>query len=673
MKHLYASLCALLMASSVYAADALPGQQLKHISLQPAPSAQMLVTPVQAPAEATLGLSTPASRAELSMPFTPAGSPYTAIGPNKVGPGYTLAEAFQFTNAYTKQFAGNQIVNVFFAAAVSDNEATMATPITTYTVELRESLTSGEPFASKTVTVDPSTEAYSTIAATLDEPYTIESGKPFFVVVKCIYPDTEYGVYPLVVDYLYHDGDEGGYVCWAAPGEELSNWQNIASQYGFVCVGTTLVGENLPTNTIYVPQMEVAEVVMSGQPFDVIFYVMNEGANTVTDFDFTIQIGDQAPVTETFHCNEQQQLGYGQYLGIRYGDAVYNGSGANIPVTVSLPKVNGVDNALASEGLSVLVNVLPEGAGFQKNIVVEEFTGTWCQFCPRGYSIMEQVRENYPEGSIIPVAVHGPDAANDAMYAPTFKQLLALNTVGYPSALLNRSYTSGLDSYESLIEECEALQQFPAIGKVEAHAEVFQATTSTGTPTNKKKYQVYTTTTFALDFPDAQDRYILSFAVTEDGVGPDYQVNAFAGQPEDSPYYDPFWSTQPEYVELMFNDVARQLNTYNGIGGSIPDAVVANQPYEYVYSTTLGSTVKDPDKINIVVYLLDRKTKAVVNAATVKSADLGHTNGVEDITISDQDANAPVEYFNLQGQRVAEPTSGIYVRRQGSKVSKIAL
>lgn len=37
------------------------------------------------------------------------------------------------------------------------------------------------------------------------------------------------------------------------------------------------------------------------------------------------------------------------------------------------------------------------------------------------------------------------------------------------------------------------------------------------------------------------------------------------------------------------------------------------------------------------------------------------------------DNDAPVEYFNLQGVRVAEPVSGIYIRRQGTSVSKIVV
>lgn len=37
---------------------------------------------------------------------------------------------------------------------------------------------------------------------------------------------------------------------------------------------------------------------------------------------------------------------------------------------------------------------------------------------------------------------------------------------------------------------------------------------------------------------------------------------------------------------------------------------------------------------------------------------------------ADFDENAPVEYFNMQGVRVAEPTTGLYIVRQGNKVSK---
>lgn len=39
----------------------------------------------------------------------------------------------------------------------------------------------------------------------------------------------------------------------------------------------------------------------------------------------------------------------------------------------------------------------------------------------------------------------------------------------------------------------------------------------------------------------------------------------------------------------------------------------------------------------------------------------------------DTDANAPVEYFNIQGIRVVNPSNGTYIIRQGSKVSKVSM
>ncbi|MCM1066280.1 MAG: hypothetical protein NC418_01745 [Muribaculaceae bacterium] len=43
--------------------------------------------------------------------------------------------------------------------------------------------------------------------------------------------------------------------------------------------------------------------------------------------------------------------------------------------------------------------------------------------------------------------------------------------------------------------------------------------------------------------------------------------------------------------------------------------------------------------------------------------------GIDNIDIEAEDA--PVEYFNLQGVRVANPEGGIFIRRQGSKVSRV--
>ncbi|MBE6310499.1 MAG: hypothetical protein E7080_05535 [Bacteroidales bacterium] len=45
------------------------------------------------------------------------------------------------------------------------------------------------------------------------------------------------------------------------------------------------------------------------------------------------------------------------------------------------------------------------------------------------------------------------------------------------------------------------------------------------------------------------------------------------------------------------------------------------------------------------------------------------TTGVEEIVIE----NAPVEYYNLQGVKVARPENGIFIKKQGSKTTKVVL
>lgn len=54
---------------------------------------------------------------------------------------------------------------------------------------------------------------------------------------------------------------------------------------------------------------------------------------------------------------------------------------------------------------------------------------------------------------------------------------------------------------------------------------------------------------------------------------------------------------------------------------------------------------------------------------TLSKGDATIQTGVENV--ADDNADAPVEYYTLQGIRVMEPAAGIYLRRQGSAVTKI--
>lgn len=57
-------------------------------------------------------------------------------------------------------------------------------------------------------------------------------------------------------------------------------------------------------------------------------------------------------------------------------------------------------------------------------------------------------------------------------------------------------------------------------------------------------------------------------------------------------------------------------------------------------------------------------------ASELMLVNLADASGIDAI---DADDNAPVEYYNMQGIRVENPTRGLYIRRQGTKATKVML
>ena len=133
-----------------------------------------------------------------------------------------------------------------------------------------------------------------------------------------------------------------------------------------------------------------------------------------------------------------------------------------------------------------------------------------------------------------------------------------------------------------------------------------------------------------------------------------------------------------------------QLRTYNG--STITVTVAENLTIEHIeftsatdksylgniaYTGTLGSYststgIWSRGAVNALAAEDRESVTFNVSATTrlnaIKVTTAGIPTGVEDVIV---DENAPVEYYNLQGVRVANPENGIYIRRQGSKVSKV--
>ncbi len=59
--------------------------------------------------------------------------------------------------------------------------------------------------------------------------------------------------------------------------------------------------------------------------------------------------------------------------------------------------------------------------------------------------------------------------------------------------------------------------------------------------------------------------------------------------------------------------------------------------------------------------------------ATMGAREYVEGAGIFDVPATSGAADAPVEYFDLQGRRVVNPSRGIYIRRQGATAEKIII
>lgn len=117
---------------------------------------------------------------------------------------------------------------------------------------------------------------------------------------------------------------------------------------------------------------------------------------------------------------------------------------------------------------------------------------------------------------------------------------------------------------------------------------------------------------------------------------------------------------------IKFNDTDASATNWEGTDlwyDSAEDVMAHNVVTSYF-------EVKEDGKLSI---RMEKTSKAgMQNRFAFKSFALSYL-GTDNSGISNvaAESNAPVEYYNLQGVRVANPDNGIFVRRQGNKVSKV--
>ncbi|MBK7407084.1 MAG: T9SS type A sorting domain-containing protein [Saprospirales bacterium] len=139
-----------------------------------------------------------------------------------------------------------------------------------------------------------------------------------------------------------------------------------------------------------------SELIVSGS-------VRNTGVNPITSLDITWSDGT-SEYTDNISGLNVPSLGYYNYIH----SAVYTVAAGDNTFEAWVSNVNGLaqDDNPDNDLKSITVSGLVPAPG--KRVVVEEGTGTWCGWCPRGAVFMDQMYDLYPD-YFIPIAVHNGD------------------------------------------------------------------------------------------------------------------------------------------------------------------------------------------------------------------------------------------------------------------------
>lgn len=345
-------------------------------------------------------------------------------------------------------------------------------------------------------------------------------------------------------------------------------------------------------------------------------------------------------------------------------------SGAqNILLTIT--KVNGETNELQASAKGAIF-VLSESAKMKP--LVEEFTGTWCGWCTRGWVALDMLTKDFKDDAVI-YAVHN----GDPMEIDAFVPVVRAYATGFPSLSINRTRT--IDPYYGSDEI-----NYPDYGvknDVEAAkadlAPAAIAVKAAWADDAKTKINIETETKVMYD--EAESSIAIGYVLVADGLkgtGRDWaQANYYAGSSNVGKDLQKLTEMDDYIIGMEFNHVAvASWGTVNGVEGSIKGAVKAGEPISGQFVADLDGLLigtdrnsTDPDdhvtvldlikdkKLHVVAYLVNKVTGEVLNADEVDLTDNSGTG----IKALNEKAGSVAERYNVSGQRIAAPQKGLNI------------
>lgn len=399
--------------------------------------------------------------------------------------------------------------------------------------------------------------------------------------------------------------------------------------------------------------------------------IVNYGANGVQSVDLSYSVEGK---NYTQHCDlptEAQIAGeFGKTAQVAVKLPAFATDGV-YPTIMRVDKVNGKENALADAVQKF--NVDARAYVPVHRAVVEEFTGTWCGNCPRGFAAMKAMKRLHAE-QFVGLAYHNKDSMM-VMDGENFP----VNITGFPSATIERGEV--IDPYFGsdktgtrpfyFEKEWNAVVAQPALMDVAVAAKL---------SADGKKVSAEARITSPRAVSDAD--YKVELVLVGNGLkgtGSGWiQTNDIVSATSDEfpePEFAPFLGTSSSISGLEYDDVVLATTRLMGNDIEIPAAMEAYKAYsaeaEFDLAKVVTSDKNNPIKVNkkkldVAALLINRTTGKVANAAIAAVDVTDYLTGVAQVTTTK--APTTTSYYDLSGRRVSATAKGVFVTNTGRKI-----
>lgn len=442
-------------------------------------------------------------------------------------------------------------------------------------------------------------------------------------------------------------------------------WSDFCSYgYGAVCIQLIVEADPLPDYDL-VPTAINNQPSAVGLESEAAVYFTSNSKKDIENFEYTIAVGEKSVTRTTtlptpIKAGVDQQAGY--YMTIPAMDE-YGKYDASLTVN----KVNG-ETLAEPTTLKFKQDVYTRLV--QRHTVVEEWTGTGCGNCPRGWAGMEYMKEHYPD-TFIGIAVHQYNQ-NDPMYCARYG---GLGLSAAPACKIDRKTQA--DPYYGV--DNTGIHNAVAYYSSIAPAVDVTVRGEFGDTQNKVNC------TADVEWLTDTGKYTVAYVLTADGLtgkGAWLQQNYYASNDGaagatlyDIPEFAEFFaggSKGKAAVELVYNDVMVG-SSWSTSGSNLAKALGTTKhtageklTNTYTCSVSVGDACKaamDYDNLYVTAIILDANNE-IVNAARAKVV-VADNEGIDSIIAP----ATPAETYDLSGRRVNASGKGLYIVG-GKKVIK---